>query len=84
MIDHSQSFREKKVLRDEFLDGRVWLPLAVYERLKTLDQERVEDMMKGLLTRGQIKTLLVRRDRIIEKIDRDRAEYGDDGVFVDP
>jgi hypothetical protein len=82
MIDHSQSFRETKELQEEFLEGRVWLSEEVYSRLQALDEKRLDELMGGLLTRGQRKTLLVRRDLIVEKIERDRREFGDEAVFV--
>lgn len=84
MIDHTQAFREKQELQEEFLQGRVWLPEEVYDRLKALDKDRLDDLLTGLVTRGQRKAVLVRRDLIIEKIDQDRQEYGDEAVFVSP
>ena len=44
----------------------------------------LDDLLTGLVTRGQRKAVLVRRDLIIEKIDQDRQEYGDEAVFVSP
>lgn len=84
MIDHSQSFREKKELQQVFLERRVWLAKDTYELLKSLDKERLDELLDGLVTRGQRKALLARRDLIVEKIERDRQEYGDDAVFVSP
>jgi len=84
MIDHTQSFREKKELQEEFLQGRVWLPEETYARLRAIDKERLDELIGDLTTRGQRKMMLARRDLIIEKIDRDRQEHGDEKVFVSP
>ena len=84
MIDHTQSFREEKALQEEFLQGRTWLPEETYARLKALDKERLEALLGDLTTRGQRKMMLARRDLIIEKIDRERQDYGDEKVFVSP
>ena len=84
MIDHSQAFREKNELQEVFAQGRVWLPEEVYLRLGALDRERLDELTCDLLTRGQRKTLMQRRDLILEKIDRDRETYGDSAVFIDP
>lgn len=82
MIDHSQSFREKKELQEEFAKNRVWLSEETYSRLAALDMDRLNEMLRGLVTKGQRKSLLVRRDLILEKIDREREQYGDESVFM--
>lgn len=84
MIDHTQSFREKKELLEEFVDGRSWLTEEIYSRLQALEMDRLNELLGGLTTRGQRKVMLVRRDLIVEKIERERQEYGDDKVFVSP
>ena len=83
MIDHGRSFREKKNLQALFERDRVWLSGETYSRLVSLDMQQLDEMLRGLTTRGQRKTLLERRDLIIEKIDRDRREFGDESVFID-
>ena len=82
LIDHSQSFRIKPKLQAVFADNRVWMSEDLYTRLQTLELNSLMQLMKGLVSRGQIKALLKRRDLILEKIDRDREEYGDESVFV--
>ncbi len=82
LIDHSRAFREKKELRSEFADGRVWLSRETYDNLIALDEESLAELSDGLISKNQLKALLVRRDLIVEKIDRDRQEHGDDAVFL--
>jgi hypothetical protein len=84
MIDHGRSFREKKELQEEFEQNRIWLTREIYVRLKALERGRLDELLIGLATRGQRKTLLVRRDLIVAKIDRERQKYGDEAVFVGP
>jgi hypothetical protein len=54
----------------------------MYTWLQELELDRLSELTKGLINRGQIKALLKRRDLIIEKIERDRAEFGDESVFL--
>jgi len=82
MIDHSQSFRVKPELQTVFADNRIWMPEEVYAGLKGLEKQSLEALTKGLINRGQVKSLLKRRDLILEKIDADRQEHGDDSVFL--
>lgn len=84
MIDHSQSFREHRELQETFAEGRIWLHRGVYDRLQRLDEARLEELTQGLISTPQRRALLARRDLILAKIDRDRAELGDALVFVDP
>lgn len=84
MIDHGRSFREQKKLQEGFASSRVWISEDSYDRLKALDRERLDELLGDLTTRGQRKTLLVRRDLIIEKIESDRQTVGDEAVFVEP
>ena len=84
MIDHGRSFREQRKLQEGFEISRVWLSKDTYDRLQALDKERLDELLGDVTTRGQRKTLLVRRDLIIEKIDRELQEFGDEAVFVDP
>lgn len=81
MIDHSQSFRIKPELQTVFAENRIWMSEDLYTRLQDLERENLEALTKGLINRGQVKSLLERRDLILEKIDADRQEYGDDSVF---
>jgi len=82
MIDHSQSFRVKPELQSVFADNRIWMPKDLYTRLEELEKQSLEVLTKGLINRGQVKSLLKRRDLILEKIDVDRREHGDDSVFL--
>lgn len=83
MIDHGRSFRERRALQEDFEQHRIWLTEEIYSRLKGLERDRLDALLGGLTTRGQRRTLLIRRDLIVAKIDRERQEFGDEAVFVD-
>jgi hypothetical protein len=81
LIDHSRSFRLQKSLDDKVEEALWTLPRRLLERLRSMDREGMTELLGGLLSKAQIKALLARRDRILEKIERDRERYGDDLVF---
>jgi len=81
LIDHSRSFRELNELPESYLNRRAQLTRDLAERLEALDEEGLTLLLEGLITRGQIRALLFRRDEILEKIDRDCEVYGEDLVF---
>lgn len=84
LIDHSRSFRQNKTLSSKF-EERTWtLPRDLYDRLKKLNAADLKPLFKKILGGPTIKTLLIRRDKIVEKIERDRRELGDAAVFQDP
>jgi len=83
LIDHSRSFRERSELPESYLKRRTWLTHDLEGKLESLDEERLTLLLGRLVTRGQIRALLFRRDRILEKIERDCEEYGAHVVFHD-
>lgn len=83
LIDHSRAFRQDKELPESFASKRARLTSALYEQLQELDQEELAEILDGLITNRQLKAILERRDRIIEKIERERQEYGDQIIFSD-
>ena len=82
LIDHSRSFRQRKSLPEGFSKRPVSLTPELYETLRGLDRERLEEALEEALSPGEIKTLQARLDLILEKIELDRREYGDPYVFL--
>ena len=82
LIDHSRAFRETKELREGFESARVWLSREMYDKLGGLSAEGLAELADGLISKAQLEALLTRRDLIIDKIDKDRQEYGDEAVFL--
>jgi hypothetical protein len=81
LIDHSRSFRLDKQLPEGFEDEPLALPRWLYERLQEMELAELQPMLRGLVSKSRIKAMLARRDKILQKVERDRAEYGDDMVF---
>ncbi len=85
LIDHSRSFRLSHSLPDRFQTVPVKLSRALLARLEALDEERLRQLFQGVIGKRNITALLARRDKILEKIEADRARYGDGYVFsLDP
>lgn len=82
LIDHSRSFRVKEDLPEEFLDDHSRLSQDLYQRLQALDEARLTELLKDLLSKAQISSLLARRDGIVEKIDSDCLKNGEEQVFL--
>ncbi len=78
-IDHSRAFRVNKELLAG--DDLTRFSRAVYERLKLLNQEMLEKELGRWLTSDQIATLLVRRDKIVDRANQLVREQGEDSVF---
>jgi hypothetical protein len=83
LIDHSRSFRRNRDLSREFLAKKITLPRSFYEGMKQLTSAELKPLFKKLLGPSTINALLIRRDKIIEKIERDRAALGDAAIFQD-
>ena len=81
LIDHSRAFRDLKDLPESFTSDKLWLTRDLYENLKTLDAASLSASMDGLISDAQIKSMMARRDLIIERIDQERETQGDDTVF---
>lgn len=81
LIDHSRAFRTAKKLPASFEQEAARLPRELFEALRTLEKQALTEATRGLLDSSEVKALLARRDRILSKIDADRAEFGDERVF---
>jgi len=81
LIDHSRAFRMTRKLPELIEKMGLTLPRAQYEALKRLNEKRLVPLLDGLLSRGQVRALLARRDRLVRKLDRDIAEKGAERVF---
>jgi hypothetical protein len=81
LIDHSRSFRRSKELPYRFAEAPIKLPRDLLARLEALDEARVRALLDGTVSRARVRALMARRDLILEKVARDREEYGDAYVF---
>lgn len=82
-IDHSRSFRLSRKLPPGFEERPIRLTRGFFAALEELEQSSLRELIGPLLTRQQIRSLLKRRDRIIDRVRRDLQEYGESFVFLD-
>ena len=84
LIDHSRSFRQQNKLPESFVDRPVSLGPKLYDVLRSLDRSDFETALGEVLSPGEVKTLVARHGRILEKIEKDRRQFGDPFVFLGP
>ena len=81
LIDHSRAFRRSKLMPKRFLDASVKVPRAFYERLQAVDLESMYELLDGVLSKGRIKALVARRDKMVRKFEKDLLTNGSASVF---
>jgi len=83
LIDHSRSFRRTTKLPPVFANSLAGVTRPLLRELGSLELAGLVDVMDGTLTKVEIRAMLKRRDRILEKIAADREAVGDAAVFID-
>ncbi len=78
-IDFSRAFRLQRDLRKE--ESLTRFSRTVVDRLRTLDDQAVKDTLSPWLTKGQIKSLLIRKEKILELVDQRVAERSEAAVM---
>ena len=53
------------------------------ERVQALDKEQLETRLKDILMGGQIKAVIVRRDKLVERMEKKVKELGEHNVMFD-
>lgn len=91
LIDHSRTFRTskkftKKLIYDEkYKEGPTFImkeiPKDLYEKLKTLSAEVIRELVGEYLTDDEIEATLVRRDLMIEWLDKRIKKMGEEKVL---
>jgi hypothetical protein len=90
LIDHSRSFRTSKkftkdLIYDEgFREGpRLMkeIPRSLYEKLKVMTHQVIRDVVGDYLTDKEIECVLIRRDLIIDWLDKRIQALGEDKVL---
>ena len=79
MIDHTRSFTGAKKLRYPQLVR--WCRRDLWGNLQELDREALKKEFKGVLTGGQIKALMTRRDLLVQHIQQKIDEKGEATVL---
>jgi hypothetical protein len=90
LIDHSRSFRTSKkftknlIYDEKYKEGpRLMkeIPRGMYDKLKTLNQENIKEIVGEYLTDDEIEAVLIRRDLIIKWLDKQIKKVGEDKVL---
>ena len=81
LIDHSRAFRTRSELPEGFAARPMTLSRSTLASLEALNESRLKKLLKRELGPTQIKSLLARRDLILEKFAMDRLEFGDAFAF---
>jgi len=82
LIDNTRAFRTQPKLRESFLERPVKLPRPFYDSLQQLNEPRLRQLLKGILSKVQIKALLARRDLIVDHVEAARRLQGDAEIFL--
>lgn len=80
LIDFSRAFRTHRNLRD-WKNIEPHIDQRVYEGLKALTPELAERRLSDILTKGEIRGLMARRDRLVEYFDKATEEHGREAVI---
>jgi hypothetical protein len=91
LIDHSRSFRTskkftKKLIYDEkYKEGPTFImkeiPKDLYEKLKSLNTKVIKEVVEEYLTDQEIEATLIRRDLIVEWLDKRIKKMGEEKVL---
>lgn len=84
LIDHSRAFRTHRRLPEDYKGTGTCLPAGLYERLRGLEEKPLIELLRHAISKPQIKAILARRDRLVERIEADREQRGDEAVFCGP
>ncbi len=79
MIDHTRAFRRNAELPNAALVNQC--ERGMYQRLKTLEETVLRERLKPYLSTFELSALLKRRKLIVEALDKQIAERGEDKVL---
>jgi len=83
LIDHSRAFRTRPELPESFATRPMTIERSLLTTLEALNESQLKKLLKRELGPTQIKSILARRDLVLEKLEKDRLEYGDAFAFRD-
>jgi len=78
-VDFTRAFRLNEELQNP--KNLVHCERKLFERLKTLNSNELAQNTKGFLNKGEIKALMVRRDKIVKYFEKLIAEKGENEVL---
>ena len=90
LIDHSRSFRTKRLYTDQLIYGRNGLrktmgfdklPREFVEKVRALDKDKVRSIVGEYLTYGEIEAMMMRRKLLLKDIEELIEERGEEAVL---
>jgi hypothetical protein len=78
-VDFTRAFRLKKDLRNP--EDLVKCDRQLLDKLKTLDATQLSEKTKHYLTKDEVKAVMARRDKIVERFQKLVAEKGENEVL---
>jgi hypothetical protein len=78
-IDFTRAFRVYKTLRNP--EDLVMCDKTLLDKMKKLDEDDILEATKGQLSKGEVKALMARRDKIVEAFDGLVAQKGAGNVL---
>jgi hypothetical protein len=79
LIDHTRAFRSDSKLQKA--NDLTRIERGLLERLRSLDGDAVSASLKGLVTNGEIRALMRRRDALVKHFDERVAKFGEAAVL---
>jgi hypothetical protein len=83
MIDFSRAFRLQKDLREPKNLTNCKLDRRIYNGLRSLNEQTLEEKLGDVLRENEISAVLARRDRILAYFDQQIAQKGEEAVICD-
>lgn len=79
LIDHTRAFRTNTSLLKP--DELIRIERTLFEKMKQLTEQSITQVMKGALTRNEIRSLLRRRDALVQHFEKLIGTRGEGAVF---
>ena len=79
LIDHTRAFRTNTSLLKP--DELIRIERTLFDKMKQLTEQSISQAMKGALTRPEIRSLLRRRDALVQHFEKLIAGRGEGAVF---
>lgn len=79
LIDHTRAFRTGRDLQKP--ENLTRVERTLFQKLRALDQQAFTDAVGKSLTKTEIESLFIRRDRLVEHFDKKIASLGEDKIL---
>jgi hypothetical protein len=80
-IDHTRSFRQSTDLPDG--ERIIWCARTLFEKLRSVRDDEIREVGRGLLTPGEIRGVIERRKKLVALIEGLIAAKGESAVLFD-